>query len=77
MEFFSFDRYEQLIVVDYYTKMSPSQCNSAKTVGVLKELFAKHRILEVIRLDNGSQFRSFLFTKFVKEWDIDYIISST
>ena len=43
-DYFSFDGSEYLVIVDYYTKMpfvrkmSPSQCNSARTIAVLKEL---------------------------------------
>ena len=49
-DYFSFDGSEYLVIVDYYTKMpfvrkmSPSQCNSTRTIAVLKELFAEHGI---------------------------------
>ena len=70
------------MIVDYYTKMpfvrkmSPSQCNSARTIAVLKELFAEHGIPEVIRTDNGPQFASHLFAEFTKDWNIDHTQSS-
>ena len=57
-----FDGSEYLVIVDYYSKMPivrkmpTSQCNSAKTITVLKELFAEHGIPEEIRSDNGPQF---------------------
>ena len=59
-----FDGSEYLVIVDYYSKMPivwkmhTSQCNSVKTITVLKELFAEHGIPEEIRLDNGPQFAS-------------------
>ena len=56
--------------------MPPSQCNSAKTIASLKELFAEHGIPEVIRSDNSPQFASHLFTEFMKEWNIDHELSS-
>ena len=73
---------EYLVIVDYYTKMpfvrkmSPSQCNSARTIAVLKELFAEHGIPEVIWMDNGPQFASHLFAEFTKDWNIDHTQSS-
>ena len=81
-DYFSFDGSEYLVIVDYYTKMpfvrkmSPSQCNSARTIAVLKELFAEHGIPEVIRTDNGPQFASHLFAEFTKDWNIDHTQSS-
>ena len=49
-----FDGSEYLVIVDYYSKMPivwkmpTSQCNSAKMITVLKELFAEHGIPEEI-----------------------------
>ena len=81
-DYFSFDRSEYSVIVDYYTKMpfvrkmSPSQCNSTRTIAVLKELFAEHGIPEVIRTDIGPQFTSHLFAEFTKDWNIDHTRSS-
>ena len=53
-DYFTFDGFEYLIIIDYYTKMPfirkipPSQCNAAKTISVLKELFSEHGIPETI-----------------------------
>ena len=76
-DYFSFDGSEYLVIVDYYTKMpfvrkmSSSQCNSARMIAVLKELFAEHGIPEVIWTDNDPQFASHLFAEFTKDWNID------
>ena len=49
-----FDGSEYLVIVDYYSKMlivqkmPTSQCNSAKMITILKELFAEHGIPEEI-----------------------------
>ena len=49
-----FDGSEYLVIVNYYSnmpiirKMSTSQCNSAKMITVLKELFAEHGIQEEV-----------------------------
>ena len=73
---------EYLVIVDYYTKMPfirkipPSQCNAAKTISVLKELFSEHGIPKTIRSDNGPQFTSHQFAEFAKEWNIDHTTSS-
>ena len=73
-DFMMFDGSEYLVIVDYYSKMPivrkmpTSQCNSAKTITVLKELFAEHGIPEEIRSDNGPQFASHLFAEFTKDW---------
>ena len=73
-----FDGSEYLVIIDYYSKMPTvqkmpiSQCNSAKTIIVLKELFAKHGIPEVIWSDNGPKFTSHLFAEFVKNCNIKH-----
>ena len=56
--------------------MPPSQCNAAKTISVLKELFYEHGIPETLRSDNRPQFTSHLFTEFTKEWNFDHNTSS-
>ena len=81
-DFFTFDGFEYLVIIDYYTKMPfirkipPSQCNAAKTISVLKELFSEHGIPETIRSDNGPQFTSHQFAEFAKEWNFDHTTSS-
>ena len=80
-DFFTFDGFKYLVIIDYYTKMPfirkipPSQCNAAKIISVLK-LFSEHGIPETIRSDNGSQLISHQFTKFTKEWNFDHNTSS-
>ena len=56
--------------------MPTSQCNSAKTIAVLKELFVEHGIPEEILSDNGPQFASQLFAEFTKDWNIKHSTSS-
>ena len=81
-DFMMFDGSEYLVIVDYYSKMPivrkmpTSQCNSAKMITVLKELFAEHGIPEEIRSDNGPQFASHLFAEFTKDWNIKHSTSS-
>ena len=68
-----FDGSEYLVII---WKMPTSQSNSAKTITVLKELFAEHGIPEEIRSDNGPQFASHLFAEFTKDWNIQHSTSS-
>ena len=53
-----------------------NQCNAAKTIALLKEMFSEHGIPETVRSDNGPQFASHLFTEFAKEWNFDHTTSS-
>ena len=81
-DYCSFNGFEYLVIVDYYSKMlfvrriPPSQCNAAKTISVFKELFSEHGIPETIRFDNGPQFASHQFAEFTKEWNFDHTTSS-
>ena len=81
-DFFTFDGFEYLVIINYYAKMTfirkvpPSQGNAAKTTSMLKEFFCKHGIPETIRSDNGPQFASHQFAKFTKEWNFDHNTSS-
>ena len=81
-DYFSFDGFEYLVMVDYYSKMPfvrripSSRCNAAKTISVLKELFSEHDIPETIRSNNGPQFASHQFAEFTKEWNFDHTTSS-
>ena len=56
--------------------MHTSQCTASKTIRHLKELFTEHGILESIRSDNGPPFCSYLFKKFVEEWNFIHYTSS-
>ena len=60
----------------FVRKIPPSQCNAAKTISVLKELFSEHGIPETIRSDSGPQFASHQFIEFTKEWNFDHTTSS-
>ena len=57
-------------------KMPTSQCNSAKMITVLKEMFAEFGIPEEIRSDNGPQFASHLFAEFAKDLNIKHTYRS-
>ena len=73
-----FDGNEYLIIINYYSKMPfvhkipPSQCNAAKMISTLKELFAEHDIPESLCSDNGP---SALFAEFAADWNFDHSTS--
>ena len=71
-DFMTFDGIEYYSKMPTVQKMPTSQCNSAKMITVLKELFAEHGIPEEIQSDNGSQFASHLFAEFTKDWNIKH-----
>ena len=56
--------------------MPKYHCNSAKTISMLKELFAEHDIPLSFHTDNGPQFSSALFAKFADEWNFAHHSSS-
>ena len=67
------------IVVDAHTKWAEvvemPQTSTARTITVLRQLFATHGIPEQVVTDNGSQFTSEDFTKFVKANGIRHSLS--
>ena len=81
-DFMHFDGNEYLIIIDYYSKMPfvhkipPSQCNAAKMISILKELFAEHGIHESLCSDNGPQFTSALFIEFAANWNFNHCTSA-
>ena len=60
----------------FVCKIPPSQCNAAKTISILKELFAEHGIPESLCSDNGPQFACALFAEFATNWNFDHCTSA-
>ena len=79
--FMHLDENEYLIII-YYSKMPfickipPSQCNAAKMISTLKELFTEHGIPESLCSENGPQFVSTLFADFATDWNFDHCTST-
>ena len=77
-----FDSNEYLIIIGYYSKMPfvhkipPSQCNAAKMISTLKELFAEHGIPESLCSDSGPKFASALFAEFAADWNFYHCTSA-
>ena len=69
-----------LVVVDAHSKWAEvvemPKTSTARTISVLRQLFATHGIPEQIVTDNGSQFTSEDFANFVKSNGIQHSLSS-
>ena len=69
-----------LVVVDYFSRYPEvhrlTSTTSASIIQVLKAVFARHGIPEVVRSDNGPQYASQLFVDFAKVYGFQHITSS-
>ena len=79
---FDFNGGQYLVKADMYSKMCfvwkmPSAgATSAAIISKMKEIFAEHGVLDILRSDNGPQYASTEFTEFVEEWGFQHIKSS-
>ena len=64
-----------LCTVDY-RKLYTSSESSKATIAILKQNFARYRILDEVISDNGPQFSSKEFAKFVKDYECNYTTTS-
>lgn len=69
-----------LMVIDYFSKFIETapleRLDSHHTINLLKSFFARHGLPKVIRSDNGTNYSSDTFRKFVESWNIKHITSS-
>ena len=69
-----------LLAVDYFSrypevyKLLSTMSNAI--IAVLKSIFARHRILEILRSDNGPQYASKEFSEFAKSYRFNHLTSS-
>ena len=73
------DKTEYITIVDDYSNSFELWALSdtrALSVISLKSQFAMHRIPNIVRSDNGSQFSSSDFKTLAREWDFEHITSS-
>lgn len=80
-DLFELDKLNYLIVVDYFSRYieiaaMQKTTKSHEVIRALKAIFARHRIPEEARSDNGSPHASAEFTNFAKEWDFKHTTSS-
>ena len=69
-----------LLIVDYFSRYPEiaklSSTTSLAVINVLKSIFARHGIPEVVRSDNGPQYASQVFTSFAKSYGFQHLTSS-
>lgn len=80
IDLFELKKKTYICLVDYFSKYievveTTNNTNSEAIISKIKNIFARHGIPEVIRTDNGPQFRN-EFKKFAKEYGFDHITSS-
>ena len=69
-----------IIITDYYSLYPEvfelKKARAPQVIAVMKDTFARHGIPTELVSDNGSQYKSYLFRKFAKEWDFQHNTSS-
>ncbi len=69
-----------LLVVDYFSRFPEvtkvATTTSAAVISVLKSLFSRHGIPEVVRSHNGPQYSSLEFTTFANSYGFQHLMSS-
>ena len=81
-DLFEFNGNDYIVISDYYSnmpflcKIPRGQCNAAKVISILKEVFSEHGIPETLISDNGPQYSSALFAEFADEWKFTHVTSS-
>ena len=69
-----------LLVVDYFSRFPEiaklTSTTSLAVINVLKSIFARHGIPEIIRSDNGPQYASQEFSQFAKSYGFQHLTSS-
>ena len=71
---------QYLIVVDYFSRYPEiaklSTTTSSVIITMLKSMFARHGVPEVVRSDNGPQYSSHEFSQFSESYGFEHITSS-
>lgn len=71
-----------LLVIDYYSRypelalLGTCDFSSKKVIMLLKSMFSRHGIPEIVLSDNGPQYASKEFTKFAAQYGFKHVTSS-
>ena len=69
-----------IVITDYYSLYpevySLPRPDAAQVIEVVKDAFARHGIPTELVSDNGSQYKSYKFKQFAKEWEFQHTTSS-
>ena len=78
--FFGLKGAKYLLIVDYFSRypevIKMTSTTSEATISVLKSVFTRHGILEVVRSDNGPQYAATEFSESAKEYGFRHRTSS-
>ena len=69
-----------LVLSDYYSNFIEveklSKTTSGSVIKVLKSMFARYGVLDIVVSDNGPQFASAEFASFSRQWNFEHVTSS-
>ena len=79
-DLFELNKDNYLLVVDYFSRypevVKLTSTTSASIISVLKSIFSRHGIPEIVRSDNGPQYASAEFLTFASSYGFQHITSS-
>ena len=80
-DLFHFNQHEYLIVADYYSKFPvvryvQGSCTASAIVNLTKQIFSEYGCPEKVISDNGPQYSSMEYKKFLQTWQIVHTTSS-
>ncbi len=79
-DLFEIDKTYYLLIVDYFSRYPEvfqlKSTTSTMVINVMKQVFSRHGIPEIVRSDNGPQYASLEFAEFSSSYDFQHITSS-
>ena len=77
---FELEGEHHILVVDFFSRypevIKLKSTNSVAVINVLKAVFSRYGIPEILRTDNGPQYVSQLFAEFTQDYSIHHTSSS-
>ena len=79
-DLFNWQSHNYILVIDYYSRYIEiaklNDLDSATTIRVLKSIFARHGVPEIVVFDNGPQYASQRFKHFAQDYSFTSVTSS-